>query len=71
MVVAVHVWVYLFIIRKAQALDWYPVDDCRRVMLNPVLYFLAERQEIKGRQSSLAHSHASTDYFLKVKYDFE
>ena len=30
-------------------LDWYPVDDCRRAML----YFLAERQEIKGRQSSL------------------
>ena len=28
---------------------WYPVDDCRRAML----YFLAERQEIKGRQSSL------------------
>ena len=37
--------------------DWYmyPVDVCRRAMLyqRQALYFLAERQENKGRQSSL------------------
>ena len=35
-------------------IDWYPVDDCRRAMLNQIkLYFLTERQEMKGRQSNL------------------
>ena len=38
-----------------KSLDWYPVDDCRRAMLKQ-MYFLAERQEIKGRQSSLVKS---------------
>ena len=34
---AVHIWIYLFINRKAHGhacVDWYPVDDCRCAMLN-------------------------------------
>ena len=37
---------------EVKLIDWYPVDDCRCAMLNQ-LYFLAERPEIKGRQSCL------------------
>ena len=44
-------------ITSPSSVDWYPVDDCRRAMLNQ--HFLAERQAIKGRQSSLLlPSHA-------------